>query len=112
MTILIDANVFLDYVASREPFYADAYKIINLCHTGKVNGYIAFHSVSIIWYTLRKFIPDNSERRSWLRAILQTVQVTSASHKEVLKAVEMIVLKILKIVYNISVQNQLKHSIL
>lgn len=89
MVILVDANVILDYVASREPFYHEAYKIMEMCYSKKVEGYIAFHSVSIIWYILRKFVPDGAERRIWMRKILQMVQVTGASHDQVAKAVEM-----------------------
>lgn len=89
MVVLIDANIILDYIGSRTPFYREAYKIINMCYRGEMTGYIAFHSVSIIWYTLRKFIPDNVERRRWLRKVLQVVRVTGASHEDVLKAVDM-----------------------
>jgi hypothetical protein len=38
MVVLIDANVVLDYVASREPFYRDAYRVMELCASGKVKG--------------------------------------------------------------------------
>lgn len=86
---LVDANVILDYVTTREPFYQDAYKVIDMCHSGVVKGYIAFHSVSIIWYVLRKFITDIDERRKWMRKILQVVDVTGASHEAVLQAVDM-----------------------
>ena len=89
MVVLIDANVILDYIASREPFYQEAYRIMEMCNCRKVKGYIAFHSVSIIWYTLRKFLPDDPERRLWLTKILQIVQVTGADHEEVVKAVKM-----------------------
>ena len=89
MVILVDANVIIDYVASRELFHRDAYKIMEMCYSKKVEGYMAFHSVSIIWYILRKFIPDGAERRIWMRKILQMVQVTGASHDQVAKAVEM-----------------------
>ena len=89
MVVLIDANVILDYIGSREPFYREAYKIMDMCYSDKVKGYIAFHSVSIIWYTLRKFIPDNFERRQWLKKILQVVEVVGAGHEEVLKAIDM-----------------------
>ena len=89
MVILVDANVIIDYVASREPFYREAYKIMEMGYSKKVEGYMAFHSVSIIWYIFRKFIPDGAERRIWMRKILQMVQVTGASHDQVAKAVEM-----------------------
>ncbi len=86
---LIDANVILDYIASREPYYQDAYKIMEMCHSRKIEGYMAFHSVSIIWYTLRKFIPDPSDRRKWMKKILEITRVAGASHEAVLKAIDM-----------------------
>lgn len=89
MVILIDANVILDYIASREPYYREAYKVMEMCCSDKVQGYLAFHSVSIIWYTLRRFIPDKIERREWMRKILQMIRVTGASHEDVLKAIDM-----------------------
>ena len=89
MVVLVDANVILDYIASREPYYRDAYKVMELCHSGETEGYLSFHSVSIIWYTLRKFVPDAGERRAWMRKILQMIRVTGASHEAVLKAVDM-----------------------
>lgn len=89
MVILLDANVILDYIVSREPYYQQVYQIMKMCLSGEVKGYMAFHSVSIIWYTLRKFIPDQAIRRSWMRKILRIIRVTGAGHEEVVKAVDM-----------------------
>lgn len=89
MAVLIDANVILDYIGSREPFYREAYKIMDLCYHKEVDGYIAFHSVSIIWYILRKFIPNDSERRLWLKRVLEIIRVIGTSHEEVIKAIDM-----------------------
>ena len=89
MVVLIDANVILDYAASREPYYRDAFKVMKMCHSGIVDGYLAFHSVSVIWYVFRKYISDEGERRAWMRKILRVVRVTGASHEAVLRAVEM-----------------------
>lgn len=38
---------------------------------------------------LRKMIPDAEDRRNWMRKILEIVQVTSASHEAIVKAVDM-----------------------
>jgi predicted nucleic acid-binding protein len=89
LVALIDANVILDYVASREPFYRDAYSVMALCASGQVKGYLAFHSVSIVWYTLRRFVPDIVQRRQWMRKLLNLLEVTGASHEAVLRAIDM-----------------------
>ncbi len=51
--VLIDTNILLDYILKREPFYEDAKDVVSFCvDDGK--GCIAAHSVSNIFYILRK----------------------------------------------------------
>ncbi len=59
--ILIDTNVLLDYVLTREPFYEDAKSIVAVCADGKIKGCIAAHSISNMFFILRK--DYNAEER-------------------------------------------------
>lgn len=52
--ILIDTNVLIDYLLTREPFYEDAKNIVSICVDGKVKGCIAAHSISNMFFILRK----------------------------------------------------------
>lgn len=52
--ILIDTNILLDYILMREPFCDDAEKIVSACADGNVEGYVAAHSVSNMFFILRK----------------------------------------------------------
>lgn len=52
--ILVDTNVLLDYLLTREPFYEDAKKIVHACVEGTVRGCIAAHSISNMFFILRK----------------------------------------------------------
>ena len=52
--ILIDTNVLLDYLLEREPFFEDAKKVIMLCTEGNTKGCIAAHSISNMFFILRK----------------------------------------------------------
>ena len=36
--ILIDTNVLLDYLLTREPYFEDAKNVILSCADGKING--------------------------------------------------------------------------
>lgn len=87
MVILVDANVVIDYILDREPFYKYAKKVMKICSQETTYGFIALHSVSIIWYILRR-IPD-TDRRKWMKDILKILQVTSVDHEEVVNAVSM-----------------------
>ena len=85
MVLLIDANVILNYLLNREPFFNNSFRLIDDCRNGKVDAYIAFHTVSIIWYALRKM--PVSERRPILLDICELMAVVSASHQKVLQAI-------------------------
>lgn len=52
--ILIDTNVLLDYLLEREPFFEDAKEVILSCADGKAKGCIAAHSISNMFFILRK----------------------------------------------------------
>ena len=45
MVVLIDTNVIIDYLITREPFYKAASAIIIKCAQKEITGYIAFHSI-------------------------------------------------------------------
>ena len=52
--ILIDTNVLLDYLLERQPFFEDAKNVILSCTEGNTNGCIAAHSISNMFFILRK----------------------------------------------------------
>ena len=87
MKVLIDTNVIIDFLITREPFCMASSKIIEKCACGEIKGYIAFHSIPNLWYILRKFPED--KRRAWMKDLCSFMRVTGASHEEVVKAVEM-----------------------
>ena len=55
MKILIDTNILLDFIIGREPFYENADKVLMLCANKKANGYLAAHSVTNLYYIMRKY---------------------------------------------------------
>lgn len=52
--ILIDTNILLDDLLTREPFYTDARNIVSACVDGDVKGCIAAHSILNMFFILRK----------------------------------------------------------
>ena len=85
--ILVDTNIALTYVSGREDRYsASSEQVMRLCAEEKVMGFLAFHSLSIIWYVTRK-IPEN-KRREWLRQLCEMLIVIGATQDEVLAAID------------------------
>lgn len=87
MAVLIDTNILLNYITNREDKYLnESIRIVELCALGKLNGYIAFHTLSTLWYVLRK--KSDKERRENLRDICTIFSVASASQTEIMDAIE------------------------
>ena len=84
MDVLIDTNVILNYAT--RPFLASSIKVVELCSQGKINGYVAFHSLPTVWYALRKR-PEH-ERRLLLKRLCSFLTVVSTTHEQVIKAID------------------------
>lgn len=87
MVVLVDTNVIIDYLATREPFYKAFSEIVKKCARKELTGYIAFHSIPNLWYILRK-VPED-KRREWIVDVCSFMQVAGASHEEVVKTIKM-----------------------
>ncbi|MCX4323074.1 MAG: PIN domain-containing protein [Lachnospiraceae bacterium] len=63
--VLIDTNILLDYLLTREPFYEVAKEVVRTCTEGDTKGCIATHSITNMFFILRKDY-DAEERREML----------------------------------------------
>ena len=54
MKVLLDTNVVLDVLANREPFVADSAAVLSLVEDRKAEGFVAAHSVTTLYYLLRR----------------------------------------------------------
>lgn len=79
--VLIDTNILLDLLTEREPFSTDAQKIFELCIDGKIDAVMAAHSITNIFYILRKDYTDD-ERRDMLLSLCDYVEICSVGKEE------------------------------
>lgn len=80
MVLLIDTNILLDILQHRIPFYEASKKILDLCGKREAKRYIALHSVSNIYFILRKQY-SSEKRRLLLAGILKVLRVCGAGHE-------------------------------
>lgn len=82
---LIDTNVVLDWIMVREPNATNAKVIMEQCLFGQVHGYITSHSLTDIFYILRK---DYSveKRKQLLRLLCEGMDVIPETRKTILQA--------------------------
>ena len=87
LVLLIDTNVLLNYITNREDIYLEqSVEVVRKCAVGECAGYIAFHTLSTLWYVLRK--RSGASRKQNLKDICEIFTVATASQAEILDAIE------------------------
>ena len=94
MKVLVDTNVIINYLTHRDDKYRDSsIQVMEICASKAIEGYIAFHSLSIIWfYSVREKKPDEV-RREWLDRVCKILTTSSAEHEAVVDAAHNVVFK-------------------
>ena len=72
--VLIDLNILLDVLQKREPFYTASAHLLAVAETGKIDGYVAAHGLTTLFYLIQKG-RGTAEARAAITNLLQIVQV-------------------------------------
>jgi predicted nucleic acid-binding protein len=54
LSVLLDLNVLLDVMQRRDPFYTTSARVLAQAENGSMEGWIAAHSVTTLFYLLAK----------------------------------------------------------
>lgn len=79
--ILIDTDVILDFFFDREPFSENAAKILSLCESKEITGFITPVIVSNVYYLLRQTAKHEKviEKLKMLISITEIVEINRNS---------------------------------
>lgn len=87
ITVLIDTNIFIDVLQDRIPFTDNSQAVIGLVTQKKIKGAVAAHSITNLWYILRKTHSDE-ERRNYLLSLFEIFDVVSIDKNRLVSALE------------------------
>lgn len=87
MKVLIDTNVILDFLIEREPYKSDAVRIIKICSEKKIEGYLAAHTISNLFFILRKHF-DIPKRREILISLCRIFNIPSLDKEMIVSALK------------------------
>ena len=90
MRVLIDANVILDLVGKRSPFYISASKTILLSAEKKIEGFITSNTVTDIYYIACRHYTNESDARDIIQKLLRIVGVLDVGYKDCIKAFDLL----------------------
>lgn len=87
MRVLLDTNILMTYLSGRDDRFTSACEqIVQMCASEQIEGVVAFHSLSTIWYLTRK-APEEL-RRGYIKRICLLFSIAGADNDAVLKAIE------------------------
>lgn len=87
ITVLIDTNIFIDVLQDRIPFTDNSQAVIGLVTQKKIKGAVAAHSITNLWYILRKTHSDE-ERRNYILSLFEIFDVVSIDKNRLVAALE------------------------
>ena len=88
MRLLIDANIVLDVLQKREPYWKDSSVIWKLCETEQVEGYISTLTFANLMYVMRREL-DPAQIRDVLDKLRLIFRFADFTAADLEKAAEM-----------------------
>jgi predicted nucleic acid-binding protein len=88
LRVLIDLNVILDVLQRREPFYATSARVLARAETGVVEGLVAAHTMTTLFYLIAK---DRSPEvaRIALTELLRFLSIAAVDHTTIEQALNL-----------------------
>jgi predicted nucleic acid-binding protein len=87
-SILIDLNVLLDVLQKREPFYQASAGLLAAVETGRVQGYMAAHSITTLFYLIQKG-RSAAEARATITNLLQFINIAPVDQSTIEQALNL-----------------------
>lgn len=86
--VLIDINILLDVLQKREPFYEVSAHLLASVETGRVKGYVAAHSITTLFYLIKKD-RSASEARATITNLLQFIIIAPVEQNTIEQALNL-----------------------
>jgi predicted nucleic acid-binding protein len=83
--VLIDTDVILDFFFDREPYSDDAAKVLSLCESREIKGFITSVIISNVYYLLRQSATHDKVIEK-LTQLIALVDVLTTDKDAILKA--------------------------
>jgi predicted nucleic acid-binding protein len=87
-SVLIDLTVLLDVLQKREPFYETSAGLLAAVEMGRVQGYLAAHSLTTLFYLIQK-AKSSSEARAAITNLLQFIKIAPADQSTIEQALNL-----------------------
>lgn len=85
LQILIDLHVLVDALSGREPFFKTSAEVLGLAENGKIEGWVAAHSVTTLFYLIAKDT-SHTAARVHLTKLVQFLKIAAVENRTIEQA--------------------------
>ena len=86
--VLVDSNIFVDFMFRRMPFYNDSEKVISLIENKKVKGYVTTSMLMDLHYIFKRLSHSNANADLAIQEILKVFDCIDISKKDIVSTLE------------------------
>jgi predicted nucleic acid-binding protein len=87
-SILIDLNIILDVLQRREPFFETSARLLTAVETGRVEGYVAAHSITTLFYLVQKG-KSAADAKAMITNLLQFLKIIEVNQSTIEQALNL-----------------------
>ncbi len=87
-SILIDLNIILDVLQKRDPFFETSAGLLAAVESGRVQGYVAAHSITTLFYLVQKG-RSAADARAIITNLLQFLKVLPVDQSTIEQALNL-----------------------
>ena len=84
MRILLDTNVLLNWLIESNSKHLEASRLVLSCLMDGIEGYVTSHSLSNIFYILRKYHPNAETRRKFILLMVKNFTILTENKERFL----------------------------
>ncbi|MBQ0051381.1 MAG: PIN domain-containing protein [Treponema sp.] len=85
--LLVDTNIFIDILQERHPFIDYSLDVVELVKLKKLKGFVAAHSITNLWYILRK-THSQEQRRALILSLFQFFEIISLDKAKLITSLQ------------------------
>ncbi len=86
--VFIDLNIILDVLQKREPIYESSAQLLAAVETGLIEGFIAAHSITTLFYLIQKD-KSSAEARANITNLLQFLKIAPVNQSTIDQALNL-----------------------
>ena len=86
MRLMVDTNIVLDVLVSRENFCEQSRSVLSLCENRKVQGFVSASAVTDIFYLTRKALGSLEDTYKVISSLPNILKVLTVTNDDVINA--------------------------